>query len=43
MSDNFLRWKANYDAQRERKGPFFTVSSVPIDPLYAPGHTAEID
>ncbi|OLN32530.1 acyl-CoA mutase large subunit family protein [Desulfosporosinus metallidurans] len=43
MSDNFLRWKANYDAQRERKGPFFTVSSVPIDPLYAPGHTADID
>lgn len=43
VSDNFLRWKANYDAQRERKGPFFTVSSVPIDPLYAPGNTAEID
>lgn len=43
MSDNFLRWKANYDAQRERKGPFFTVSSVPIDPLYAPGHTADIE
>jgi len=43
MSNNFLSWKANYDAQKERKGPFFTVSSVPIDPLYAPGHTAEID
>jgi len=43
MSDNFLRWKANYDAQKERKGPFFTVSSVPIDPLYAPGHMTDID
>ncbi|KJR49115.1 Methylmalonyl-CoA mutase [Desulfosporosinus sp. I2] len=43
MSNNFLSWKANYDAKKERKGPFFTVSSVPIDPLYAPGHTAEID
>ncbi|GAB6152050.1 methylmalonyl-CoA mutase family protein [Desulfosporosinus burensis] len=43
MSNNFLSWKANYDAQKERKGPFFTVSSVPIDPLYAPGHTADID
>lgn len=43
MSDNFLRWKANYDAQKERKGPFFTVSSVPIDPLYAPGNMADID
>ncbi|AET67185.1 methylmalonyl-CoA mutase family protein [Desulfosporosinus orientis DSM 765] len=43
MSNNFLRWKANYEALKERKGPFFTVSSVPIDPLYAPGNTAEID
>ncbi|MDA8222549.1 MULTISPECIES: acyl-CoA mutase large subunit family protein [Desulfosporosinus] len=43
MSENFLRWKAKYDAQRERKGPFFTVSSVPIDPLYGPGNAAEID
>ncbi|MDR3584109.1 MAG: methylmalonyl-CoA mutase family protein [Desulfosporosinus sp.] len=43
MKDNFLRWKANYDAQKERKGPFFTVSSVSIDPLYAPGNTTEID
>ncbi len=43
MGNNFLSWKANYDAQKERKGPFFTVSSVPIDPLYAPGHTADID
>jgi len=43
MSNNFLRWKANYDTLKERKGPFFTVSSVPIDPLYAPGHTADID
>lgn len=43
VSENFLRWKANYDAQRERKGPFFTVSSTPIDPLYAPGHMADID
>lgn len=43
MSNNFLSWKANYDAQKERKGPFFTVSSVPLDPLYAPGHMAEID
>ncbi|HUX47022.1 MAG TPA: methylmalonyl-CoA mutase family protein, partial [Desulfosporosinus sp.] len=43
MSNNFLSWKANYDALKERKGPFFTVSSVPIDPLYAPGHTADID
>ena len=43
MSNNFLSWKAKYDAQKERKGPFFTVSSVPIDPLYAPGHTANID
>ncbi|WP_407310835.1 methylmalonyl-CoA mutase [Desulfosporosinus sp. SB140] len=43
MSNNFLRWKANYDAQKERKGPFFTVSSVPIDPLYAPGHMTDID
>src|SRR5665648_585905 len=43
MSNNFLSWKAKYDAQKERKGPFFTVSSVPIDPLYAPGHTADID
>ncbi len=43
MSENFLRWKAKYDAQTERKGPFFTVSSVPIDPLYGPGNAAEID
>jgi len=43
MSDNFLRWKAKYDAQRERKGLFFTVSSVQIDPLYGPGNAAEID
>ncbi|MDQ7096876.1 methylmalonyl-CoA mutase family protein [Desulfosporosinus sp. PR] len=43
MRNNFLRWKANYDAQKERKGPFITVSSVPLDPLYAPGHMAEID
>ncbi|MCO1600566.1 acyl-CoA mutase large subunit family protein [Desulfosporosinus nitroreducens] len=43
MSENFLRWKAKYDAQRERKSPFFTVSSVPIDPLYGPGNAAEID
>ena len=43
MSNNFLSWKVKYDALKERKGPFFTVSSVPIDPLYAPGHTADID
>jgi len=43
MSNDFLSWKAKYDALKERKGPFFTVSSVPIDPLYAPGHAAEID
>ena len=41
--EGFLRWKASYDAQKERKGPFMTVSSVPIDPLYGPGHMAEID
>lgn len=43
MKNNFLRWKANYNAQKERKGPFFTVSSTSIDPLYGPGHTADID
>lgn len=43
MKDNFLRWKATYDAQKERNYSFMTVSSVPIDPLYAPGHMAEIN
>lgn len=43
MTDHYLRWKEEYSAQKERKGPFMTVSSVPIDPLYAPGHSAEID
>lgn len=42
MNDDFLRWQKSYQEQKERKGPFMTVSSVPIDPLYTPDNTPEI-
>lgn len=43
MNDDFLRWQKSYQEQKERKGPFMTVSSAPIDPLYTPDNTPEID
>lgn len=43
MNDDFSRWQKSYQEQKERKGPFMTVSSAPIDPLYTPDNTPEID
>ncbi len=33
---SFSAWQEAYRSLRERKGPFMTVSSVPIEPLYSP-------
>lgn len=41
--NHFERWQEAYKAMRERKGPFITVSSVPIEPLYTPSNGREID
>lgn len=43
MNDDFSRWQKFYQEQKERKGPFMTVSSAPIDPLYTPDNTPEIN
>ncbi|MHB1651241.1 MAG: acyl-CoA mutase large subunit family protein [Desulfitobacteriaceae bacterium] len=40
---SFTRWQEAYKAQRERRGPFVTVSSVPIEPLYSPENIRELD
>ncbi|ACL20717.1 methylmalonyl-CoA mutase, large subunit [Desulfitobacterium hafniense DCB-2] len=43
MQEDFSRWQKSYQEQKERQGPFMTVSSAPIAPLYAPDNTPEID
>ncbi|HVJ49995.1 methylmalonyl-CoA mutase family protein [Desulfitobacterium sp.] len=43
MSEDFSRWQKSYPEKKERKGPFMTVSSVPIEPLYTPVNTPEIN
>lgn len=43
MQEDFSRWQKSYQEQKERKGPFMTVSSAPIAPLYAPDNTPKID
>ncbi len=43
MQEDFSRWRKSYQEQKERQGPFMTVSSAPIAPLYAPDNTPEID
>ncbi len=43
MSEDFSRWQKSYQEKKERKGPFMTVSSTPIEPLYAPENTPEIN
>jgi methylmalonyl-CoA mutase N-terminal domain/subunit len=43
MSEDFSRWQKSYQEKKERKGPFMTVSSTPIEPLYAPANTPEIN
>ncbi|WP_459999435.1 acyl-CoA mutase large subunit family protein [Paradesulfitobacterium aromaticivorans] len=42
MSD-FSTWQTSYRAQKEGKGPFISVSSVPIEPLYGPENTPQLD
>lgn len=42
MSD-FSTWQTSYRAQKEGKGPFVSVSSVPIEPLYGPENTPPLD
>lgn len=43
MSEDFSRWQKSYQEKKKRKGPFMTVSSTPIEPLYAPANTSEIN
>ncbi|WP_035242926.1 acyl-CoA mutase large subunit family protein [Desulfitobacterium hafniense] len=43
MQEDFSRWQKSYQEQKERQGPFMTVSSAPIAPLYSPDNTPEID
>ncbi|WP_434512928.1 acyl-CoA mutase large subunit family protein [Desulfitobacterium sp. AusDCA] len=43
MNEDYSRWQKSYQEKKERKGPFITVSSVPIEPLYAPANTPEIN
>lgn len=39
----FAAWQEAYRSLRERKGPFITVSSAPIEPLYAADDIRELD
>jgi methylmalonyl-CoA mutase, N-terminal domain len=43
MNESFSRWQKSYQEQKERKGPFMTVSSAPIQPLYSPANIPEIN
>lgn len=43
MNNEFTRWQRDYQGQKERKGPFMTVSSTPIEPLYAPENVLELN
>lgn len=43
MREDFSCWQKSYQEKKERKGPFMTVSSTPIEPLYAPANTPEIN
>lgn len=43
MQEDFSRWQKSYQEQKERQGPFMTVSSAPIAPLYSPDNTPKID
>lgn len=43
MQEDFNRWQQSYQEQKERTGPFMTVSSAPIAPLYSPDNTPAID
>ncbi|MBW3589884.1 MAG: methylmalonyl-CoA mutase family protein [Actinobacteria bacterium] len=37
------RWREGYEAARPRDADFDTVSSVPIEPIYTPEHTKDLD
>jgi len=40
---SFAEWQERYKTQKERKGPFMTVSSMPIEPLYGPENCYRFD
>jgi len=43
MSKRFKRWQESCVGQSQRKGKFMTVSSVPVEPLYAPANVREVN